>query len=103
MDYILSRINNDVAICDEESYEYILSLRKRIEYILFVPALIGLFAYYFWMAFQEDSAVQKPEKLYSEKCLMLYCVFLILWMIALTLIDIPALAFLTSGELIRIG
>ena len=78
-------------------------IKYRIEYILFVPALIGLFAYYFWMAFQEDSAVQKPEKLYSEKGLMLYCVFLILWMIALTLVDIPALAFLTSGELIRIG
>ena len=36
VDFILNRINNDIAICDEGSYEYILSLRKRIEYILFI-------------------------------------------------------------------
>lgn len=40
MDYILNHINNDLAICDEDSYEYIVSLRKSVEYSLFL--LVGL-------------------------------------------------------------
>ena len=78
-------------------------IKYRIEYVLFVPTLIGLFAYYFWLAFQEDSAAQKPEKLYHEKGLMLYCAVLIAWIAILTVADIPALSFLISEQLIRIG
>lgn len=48
MDYILNRINNDLAISDKDSYEYIISLRKRIEYSLFF--LIG----YLWNRNGED-------------------------------------------------
>ena len=78
-------------------------IKYRIEYILFVPGMIGLFAYYFWMAFQEDSAVQKPEKLFRQKGLMLFCAILIAWMLVLTVVDIPALSFLVSEQLIKIG
>ena len=60
MDYILSRINNDVAICDEESYEYILSLRKRIEYILFV--LMG----YLWNKNSSDMLADDRLRIISS-------------------------------------
>lgn len=45
-------------------------VKYRVEYIFCIPLLFLLFAYYFALAFQEDSAVQKPEKLYREKKLM---------------------------------
>ena len=47
--------------------------KYRIELLLFIPPFIGLYCLYFWISFKTDSAVQKPEKLYSEKGLMLYC------------------------------
>ncbi len=52
-------------------------IKYKIELLLFMPFLIGLYCYYFYLSFEKDSAVQKPEKLYKEKFLMLYCVFLI--------------------------
>lgn len=48
MDYILNRINNNIEISDEGTYEYITSLRKRIEYSLFV--LVG----YLWNKNADD-------------------------------------------------
>lgn len=61
-------------------------IKYKIELILFVPFLIGLFCYYFMIAFKEDSAAQKPEKLFKEKGLMLYvlllCILLLILMIA---------------------
>lgn len=75
-------------------------VKYRIELVLFMPALIGLFAYYFNMSFEKDSAVQKPEKLFHEKGLMLYCLLLIVLFAILMFVDIPGLSFLTSEELI---
>ena len=58
-------------------------IKYKIELILFVPFFIGLFCYYFYISFAKDSAVQKPEKLYKEKGLMLYCLFLLVLFIVL--------------------
>ena len=52
-------------------------IKYRVELILFIPFMIGLFCYYFYISFMKDSAVQKPEKLYKEKGLMIYCLFLV--------------------------
>ena len=52
-------------------------IKYRIELILYIPFVIGLFCYYFYISFNDDSAVQKPEKLYKEEGLMIYCIFLI--------------------------
>lgn len=78
-------------------------IKYRIELVLLVPALIGLYCYYFYLSFSEDSSVQKPEKLYREKGLMLYCLVLIVLFALLMTVDIPVLTSLTSGDLIRIG
>lgn len=77
-------------------------VKYRIELILFIPFLMGLYAYYFWISFKDDSAVQKPEKLYKEKWLMLYCIALIALFVILMFIDIPFLEFLSSNAIINI-
>ena len=77
-------------------------IKYRIELILFMPFFIGLFCYYLDLSYAEDSAVQKPEKLYHEKWLMLYCGILIVIFSLLMVVDIPQLSIFTSNELISI-
>ncbi len=77
-------------------------LKYRIELVLFIPVLIGLFCYYFWISFKKDSAVQKPEKLYHEKGLMVYIIILVAVFTVLMFVDIPWLNFLINEELILI-
>lgn len=63
-------------------------IKYRIELVLFMPFLIGLYCYYFYMSFEKDSAVQKPEKLYKERGLMTYLTFLIILFIILMNVNI---------------
>lgn len=77
-------------------------LKYRIELVLFIPVLIGLFCYYFWISFKSDSAVQKPEKLYHEKGLMIYVVILVVVFTVLMFVDLPWLNFLINEELVII-
>lgn len=77
-------------------------LKYRIELVLFIPVLIGLFCYYFWISFKADSAVQKPEKLYQEKGLMLYVVVLVVIFTVLMFVDMPWLSALVNEELVLI-
>ena len=53
-------------------------------------------------AFEQDSAVQKPEKLFHEKGLMLYLLVFIGLFILLMTIDIPGLAILTDSKILSI-
>jgi 4-hydroxybenzoate polyprenyltransferase len=78
-------------------------IKYRVELILFVPFLMGLFCYYFWMSFKEDSAAQRPEKLFREKGLMCYVLGLGMMFIILMCVHIPGLAQFTSIELVSIG
>lgn len=77
-------------------------IKYRVELIIFIPFLTGLFCYYVWISFDKDSAVQNPEKLYREKWLMLYCVFLLILFTVLMSADIPALNIFTDTNLIRL-
>ena len=67
-----------------------------------MPFFIGLFCYYFLISFKEDSAAQKPEKLFKERGLMLYTVFLCILFLVIIIIKIPALEVLTDNRLIKI-
>ena len=78
-------------------------IKYRIELILFMPFFIGLFCYYVYISFKEDSAAQSPEKLYKEKGLMLYLALLCAVFILLMIIDIPVLHELLSDTLIIIN
>lgn len=77
-------------------------IKYKIELLLLVPFLIGLFCYYFYLSFKNDSVVQKPEKLYKEKWLIIYCLFIIGLFVVLFLIDIPALDIFTKNDIIRL-
>lgn len=77
-------------------------VKYRIELVLFVPVLIGLYCFYFWLSFKKDSAVQKPEKLYNERGLMFYCLLSLILFIILMTIDIPVLKIFMTNELIHL-
>lgn len=53
--------------------------------------MTGLFCYYLFISFKEDSAAQAPEKLYREKELMIFVLIFCLAFILLLKIDIPML------------
>lgn len=64
-------------------------IKYRMQYILGMPLIFGLFCFYLAIAFKPDSAAQKPEKLYKEKSLLIYLLILVVVLIAFTFIDIP--------------
>lgn len=76
-------------------------VKYRIEYVIAMPFMFALFAYYVMMAFNDDSAVQKPEKLYKEKRLLALVFLLIAILAALTMIDIPSLHSFSDPHLIN--
>ncbi|MDO4187702.1 MAG: UbiA prenyltransferase family protein [Lachnospiraceae bacterium] len=67
----------------------IFMIKYRVQYILGMPFLFGLFCFYLSIAFKPDSAAQKPEKLYKEKSLLLYLLVLVIVLLILTFVDIP--------------
>ena len=77
-------------------------IKYRLEYVLAMPFLFLLFVYYLYIAFKEDSAVQKPEKLYREKKLLGFVVLLIAIFFVLTVVDIPALKLFQEAFLIEL-
>lgn len=75
-------------------------VKYKIEFTLLMPFVFFLFCYYIHIAHKPDSAAQKPEKLFKEKGLMLYIVFLILLFLICLKISIPAMAIFTQIELV---
>lgn len=67
----------------------IFMIKYRVQYILGMPFVFGLFCFYLAIAFKPDSAAQKPEKLYKEKKLLAYLLFLVIILTLLTFVDIP--------------
>lgn len=80
----------------------IFMIKYRMELILLIPVMIGLYCYYFSLSFNEDSSVQKPEKLFEEKGLMIYCFVMVLLFILLMNVNIDVLYWFTDSELISI-
>ena len=75
-------------------------IKYKIELLLVVPFLCGLFCFYFHLAFKKDSAVQKPEKLYREKGLLVYMIILAAVFILALFIKIPALEVFLDSKII---
>jgi decaprenyl-phosphate phosphoribosyltransferase len=80
-------------------------MRYRLELILSFPLVALVMAVYFALAFQEDSAAQRPEELYREPRLMAAVVACTVLMGALLFIDIPVLyhIFLPTAEVSHFG
>jgi 4-hydroxybenzoate polyprenyltransferase len=66
-------------------------IRYHLELILIVPLVAGFVSYYLHIAFKQESAAQKPERLYRETGLMAYLVVCVLAFTALMFIEIPVL------------
>ncbi|MBQ6575988.1 MAG: UbiA prenyltransferase family protein [Lachnospiraceae bacterium] len=74
-------------------------IKYRMEYIIAMPFVFGLFCFYLYIAFKPDSAVQKPEKLYKEKKLLAYIALLVIILLILTIVDIPMPSYWTNPTL----
>ena len=78
-------------------------IKYKIELLLIIPFICGLFCYYISICYKPDSAAQKPEKLFREKWLMLYVVILIILFLVLYNIRIPGLDMFLRTDLVAIG
>lgn len=77
-------------------------IKYKVEFLILIPFVFGLFCYYFHIAFKEDSAAQKPEKLFKEKKLMLYVALLVILFLVLLYVRIPVLDIFIGENLILI-
>ena len=70
------------------------AIRQRIELVLVFPLVALLMSTYFKLAFQPNSAVQNPEKLYREPLLMVESALVSVSMIVLLYVNIPLISHL---------
>lgn len=80
----------------------IFMIKYRMEYLIAMPFVFGLFCFYLAIAFKPDSAAQKPEKLYREKKLLAYIAILVLILVVLTFVEIPALDYWVDPFLLEV-
>ena len=80
----------------------IFMIKYKIELLIAMPFLFLLFCFYLYISFKPDSAVQKPEKLYKEKWLLLYIAFLVVLMAVLIYIEIPSLNYFVDTMIIGV-
>ena len=78
-------------------------IKYKIELLLIIPVICGLFCYYLSICYKPDSAAQKPEKLFRERWLMVYVVVLVVLFLILYNIRIPGLDVFLRTDLVRIG
>jgi 4-hydroxybenzoate polyprenyltransferase len=75
-------------------------IKYRVEYLLLMPVITFLFAYYLALAMRAGSVAQNPEKLFREPGLVALVV-LLTGMFGLTsLVDIPVISHLRDQEFI---
>ena len=80
----------------------IFMIKYKIELIITIPFICGLFCYYLNISYKKDSSVQKPEKLFKEKGLMLYLLFLLILFVALLMWNSSGFAILLETSLIGV-
>lgn len=78
-------------------------IKYKIELLLSIPFICGLFCYYLRICYLPDSAAQKPEKLFHEKWLMIYVALIILLLVLLYSIRIPQLDMFLRTDLVGIA
>lgn len=77
-------------------------IKYKIELLLVIPLLCGLFCFYFHLSFKKDSSVQKPEKLYREKGLLIYLLILAAVFVIALFVRIPALEIFLDSHIIQL-
>jgi len=66
-------------------------VRYKLELVLSIPLLAGCFGYYLMLALRDDSPVQRPEQLYTERYFVSYLAVTVLFILGLILIEIPGM------------
>lgn len=79
----------------------IFMIKYRVEYVLAMPILFILFSYYLMLSYQEDSVVQKPEKLYREKKLLAMVFLFGMTILVLTFWDIAPIEKFYDSKLMK--
>lgn len=77
-------------------------IKYRIEYLLTVPIVIALFAYYMVIAMRPESSAQRPEKLFRERGLVALAVLLSAAFLVTSFVHIPLLDVLAVQQYISI-
>lgn len=67
-------------------------MRYRMEMVLAFPVVALLMAEYFKLSFEDDSAVQNPEKLFRERRLMTLLVLCVALLTILLFVNVPIVA-----------
>jgi len=80
----------------------IFMIKYRIELLLAIPFLCGLFCIYLNICYKPDSSAQKPEKLFKEKGLLLYTFFFIILLVVLVFFNLPFLQLLQETSFLGI-
>jgi len=80
----------------------IFMIKYRIELLLAIPFLCGLFCVYLNICYKPDSSAQKPEKLFKEKGLLLYTLFFIILLVVLVFFNLPFLQLLQETSFLGI-
>jgi 4-hydroxybenzoate polyprenyltransferase len=81
----------------------IFMIKYRIELLIAIPFLCGLFCVYLNICYKPDSSAQKPEKLFREKGLMLYITFFMVIIIFLMSVPIPSLQWFLETSLVGVA
>lgn len=77
--------------------------KYRVEYLLSLPAFGALFTIYFSMSLRQDSAAQRPEKLFRARGLMLVVGITVSLLLVLTLVDLPFLHKFSLPHYVEFG
>ena len=80
----------------------IFMIKYRIELIIAIPLLCGLFCFYLNLSYKYDSSAQKPEKLFKEKGLLMYLFLFVIITCLLMVVDIPVLNDLLDSHFIGV-
>jgi 4-hydroxybenzoate polyprenyltransferase len=80
----------------------IFMIKYRIELLLAIPLLCGLFCVYLNICYKPDSSAQKPEKLFREKGLLLYTLFFVILLVALVFFNLPFLQWFLETSFLGI-
>ena len=76
-------------------------VKYRIELLIILPFLALLFSWYLYIGLKQNSPAQNPERLFRERKLTLYLIFLFLMFILLFSIDIPWLKLFLENAFIQ--
>ena len=66
-------------------------IRYRLEYVVAFPFLAGLFSLYFWLALRPNTVVQRPERLFRSRRLVVAITAVVVVLILMTFIELPFL------------